>query len=385
MRIESEYLNVLESNKEKTEETSNKLAEIRARIKNGESTGDKIKDFMIVYYSNVSYGAVDDSLRLLQGNIDKHQQEQILVINKCETVKGCTGYGHPGFYGLDESLRIGLLQGDLDFDLNSGSIVIPTGKHVQKGWTHNQIVLPPKPQKIELLSKGEWELFEGPIAISGYEFSKIDNDLPHRRLREEVGERDLGSNLRILVGNWNVELYFKLPEIHLWDILREKQKGAIDDKEIDNLVNKFGGLDTNYVTALELLGKDAPAEFKEKYNKKLKEEKYKIVYELDRLINEASKLDDRIKAIFDSAKSGGYIENGAIVMVEDKETAFFASYGTQEKLKDSQKDIAKYLTRAVGLNMHKNELKMPGDKPGYTINVPEFISILCKIYDVKIS
>src|SRR3989344_5818288 len=135
---------------------SDKLSEIKEKIKNGESTGDKISDYLIftgVQLPNgklvdSKYGDLGTNLREFSSRVHDNQGKQILLIRQNETISGCTGFGHPGFKAMDETYELGVIDGEIEFSLDrdikigiEDDVRIPTGKKAvkisnpyHKGW-----------------------------------------------------------------------------------------------------------------------------------------------------------------------------------------------------------------------------------------------------------
>lgn len=116
MGLESELNDLLELKQKAASaesEVNEKFNQLRNKIINREaSTGDKIRDFLISYYHQLSdNNKVGNNLRELDKNINTYQKQQVLVVEKNETITGCTGFGHPGYYVIEEELKIAILDG----------------------------------------------------------------------------------------------------------------------------------------------------------------------------------------------------------------------------------------------------------------------------------
>src|SRR3989338_2407153 len=72
---------------------SEKLKQLRERIKKGEMTEDKIRDFVIARYGLLS-GEIEAVYRDLETGIRQHVGEFVLMITSEENFHGCTGFGY---------------------------------------------------------------------------------------------------------------------------------------------------------------------------------------------------------------------------------------------------------------------------------------------------
>ena len=68
-----------------------------------------------------------------------------------------------------------------------------------------------------------------------------------------------------------------------------------------------------------------------------------------------------------------------------KDLANKFSAGDKKDLKKTRKTIKVKLEKAVELGMHQEELILDGERPGETLNVPEYITTLCKTYEIPYS
>ena len=170
-------------NKSRTE----KIDKLRNRIKNGESTGDNVADYIIYRTGQLSLERFEKQLRKLKEDIDKYQNEQVVVLYKTE--HDMVKYIRPpsdrerGLFPhklthTETRWKLGVLMGELGFNFNSaegGGILIPTKNYVE-----------------ENNSKKILNLKSGGIPVEDYDIFN-----------------NLGGNLEILMGNNLVELCFK--------------------------------------------------------------------------------------------------------------------------------------------------------------------------------
>ena len=108
-----------------------KIRELCGRIRNGETTGDKVKDFVVA--SVGPYQEAEDMLHGLEKRVREHQGKFVLMVHRDESFHGCTGFGHepePREYSLDEEVCLAVIRGDsLSIALSEDkcSCEIPTG------------------------------------------------------------------------------------------------------------------------------------------------------------------------------------------------------------------------------------------------------------------
>lgn len=124
-----------------SERRQKELLQLRKRIKAGETTGDKIRDFVIA-----CHGYPDTALvaryREIDENIARFRGQFVLLVMKEESFHGCTGFGYqprPNDLSLDVHLCLGVVAlGKLILDPKIEKCAIPTcGKHVVAWPPHN--------------------------------------------------------------------------------------------------------------------------------------------------------------------------------------------------------------------------------------------------------
>ncbi|MBI1973147.1 hypothetical protein HYS50_04025 [Candidatus Woesearchaeota archaeon] len=271
---------------------------------------------------------------------------QILVIKKDERIHGCPGIVAPRsiepiFFGIDTDMELGFSEGDFTFDKQRGDLIIPTPQYAQK------------------LHHDAWRLVNGNITVSCFYLSGLGNEIEYRQSSTPTENLSFQQALMIHMGS-EVPAYF-----------RGVFRGA-------------NRLDVSYVDVLKLLGQEAPEDFKKQYQKETYEKKRELVNRLEILTAEEAKLTERIKFIYDSIKSGGYMEGGALSIVETEDDAKVASIGPRRKLKEIQGTIECCLKETIALEMHTTPLIIPGSKPGITINVPVYIAQLAGKYEIAL-
>lgn len=369
-----------ESQKERTEQ----LSFLREKIKNGEeSTGDPIKDFMLAYYLEQKMG-VEEKIISLEKDISNNQGIQIFVIKEegiyhPPRINSYVMYCMPpmGNMGKNKEENIGILDGNLSFNMKAGNLLIPTKEYVARG--NNLMNINTK--------RGEG-LQKGPIKINYTEFVYLNESIPDTGSSHNSR---IFNSLRILIGDEFITYFYKMPTTFdyygkkFWELIEKKMDGKQVQKEIDNLTNGKQ-VDSFYYEALKLLGQKVPKEYQERYDKQIYEEKVEIINKLNKLIEEETELSDKIEKLYGRIdkrpKLGGRIlyETEPSIPGLDEDDIAIISYPLKEKLKKIKGEIKGYLKQAINLDMDKEKLILKTGKPGITINVPEFISGLHKNY-----
>jgi hypothetical protein len=347
MALYSDIQNILElSNKSSSaqSEAFEKLKRLQEKIRGGDSTGDKIRDFVIANLRTLSPEA-EKPYRETEARLKNGVGSQILVVNQSESIHGCPGivapaYINPMFIGIDTELKLGVLTSGLELDVKEGNIILPTDKHAIK---------------YDRYSRSKWKLEEGPISFSWYEFANLGKEVQRRMTPMP---NDLSAHF----------------EHGLTLHLRE---------EVEQYFGVNRHLDTSYVEALNLLGHEAPERFRKKYDEEVYQTRVGVINKLEELTGREAKLNSEIESIYGSMKHGGFMRGGALTMVEDEDDARVVSMGPRMKLKETREEIQRYLKQGIELCMHTGNLKIE-QKPGMEINVPAYISGMCEKYQVEI-
>lgn len=312
-------------------QANEKMKELRERIKRGETTGDRIRDFVIArYYSlNEKIKAV---YRDLETQIGQHVGEFILMIAKEENFHGCTGFGYEPKdrdYVLDEHLYLGVLKdGSLVLNPADDKCELLTGNHVRcwDVWRENV------------------ELVEGNLASHWrYDFGlNLNKQLkcrnPMARFQKEV---DL--ELEVKIGDVEVKAWF------------EKQRGH-------HLVV--------FQKASRLLGRQT--EESPRLAVELQRRREDVAKQLTGLVEKRDQLKLEIAHIFEAVNDGVYSSDGVgITVCETEDDACVISMGPRQRLKEVESEIKRQLKVALELGMADVQLLS--------------IQQLCQEYGVKAS
>ena len=179
-----------------------------------------------------------------------------------------------------------------------------------------------------------------------------DNDWAHWQVKKEkAGTKKPDFPLEIIVGHEKIQAY----------CAQSKVLGAIDF----------------YLKVLCLL-RITHVKLPPAIEEYVQNEKEGILAGLLKLVSEEEKLVREIKGIYDSKKSGQHYEGGGKEVVEDDDDAFVFSLGQRADLGEIRDGIRRLLKKALEFEMDKlSWVKSFDEKPGFLINVPDFIRGLC--------
>lgn len=328
----------------KSADVNSGIASIQAGIRNKTYTsGDVIKDFMIVCYGLNPDKEIEKQLRVLQKTIDKNQKKQVLVVSREQSHReshGCFGGGFSHISGGNDLL--GIIDGKLSFNFENYELIIPVVEKYVKRESH-----------------GKWKAQNGNIQISVLDLKNLDEWAIHGFSSQVFdwtnnhygGHNTTSHQFRILVDK-EVEPFFKINEDqYVWGtygpaILDKIRKDP--SKDISNeWFEIFGRIDTSYVAALELLETEASKEFKKKYAEEI-----------------VKKKDDVQKRILESID--------------------YALKNKQSDFEASKFGVIKTLKEAVELGMHKEErIIQYSNIPGLSLNVQKYIVDMCQKQEIK--
>ncbi len=287
--------------------------EIVDRILRGESSGDPIRDFVIVYHGGSKHAEIP--YRVLDHKVRENINGPVFVVHQQEGIHGCPGITAPEtidpmFIGVDTRLELGILTKPLEFKALEG-IVIPTEKYATQ------------------YNSEKWKRKDGPMTLSMFDLAGFGKTIKRRTTPMNNDPSDLSntfrSGLNIYVGT-EVEAYF-----------RKDQRPLFRGDE---------RLDLSYVSALQLIGKEAPKDFKEAYDKKVYDERVYVITQLEQAIA-------REEGEKDSFSRGNLVQT-----------------------------TTRWLHRALGLRLHECEMKIEY-RPGVTIDVHIYVRDLCKKYSIE--
>jgi seryl-tRNA synthetase len=296
-----------------SEQTNEKMKELRERIKRGETTGDRIKDLVIARYGFMNE-EIETVYRDLEARIGQHVGEFVLMITKEENVHGCTGFGYKPKnldYVLDEHLYLGVLKdGLLVLDPANGKCELPTGNSVrcrQYAWSKNM-------ELVEGNLTSHWLNDDFGLSLN----KPLKRRNPMACLRAEA---DL--KLEIKIGDVEVRAWFE----------RRREHYLVDFKN-----------------ASQLLGRQIDES--PQLTAELQQQRETVAKQLAELIKERDQLKEKIARIFGAIKNGVYSSDGMSVTVcETEEDARAISMGPRQKLKEVEDEIKRQLKIALEFDM----------------------------------
>lgn len=257
----------LEDDLKKVQEVKSKgnqeLTALRQRVIEGESFGDPIKDYIFISYGTTEFPAAEEKLQNLSKTVQAHHGHQVMILyTKTELTEKGGCFGSDRYENTLVGQQLGVLNGELKFDLEKGGILLPTAKYVQKG--HD-------PYFIFDCQGVPWKLEEGNILIPGY----------HLRISLSMEESTLPSP-EMFFGD-EVELYFTSSSN--FEIYNKSKKGSEDQKAVlergfQRRIPSWESPDQEYLTICDLLSVEVPPRFREKHNHRLAEKKEEVVKNL---------------------------------------------------------------------------------------------------------
>ena len=237
-----------------------KLAALREQISAGTySTGNKIRDFLIAAYGIMEQPELEAKMRSLSDDVDAHRGEQMLLVGERYEKDGEDGCFSSANYLLKgRYLQLGVVNGNLGFNLPGKQLIIPAEKRVTLGnifgfhsFDYDQ----------------SWKLTKEPLTIDSDRFLTSET-----RLKKEY------SLFEVLVGTKKVESYFQLHQMHRETTISLIEEGHSVRPEFLSFQRRW--LDLSYVEALELLGLEVPYEFRITFDQQSDERQKAIFQEI---------------------------------------------------------------------------------------------------------
>lgn len=113
--------------------------DLTKRIKAGETTGDRLVDFLVASFG-AGYEEALPHYRALEERMKGRTGQFVLMIERAETQFGCVMFGEAPdhMFGLEETFVLGILSSDaLAFDLEARDWKFPAVRHVSQGGRWN--------------------------------------------------------------------------------------------------------------------------------------------------------------------------------------------------------------------------------------------------------
>lgn len=268
--------------------------------------------------------------------------EQVLVVSQRDDI----GHGDPPIYSVATNYQLGVLKSS-PVPEKASDLVLPVPNYAVLDNTYHSYYS----------GKNKWKLQDGVMKVNMRDLILwLGNDISEKQFLDYSTRRS-GPTYKNGMFIYHGE-------------------------EVEQFLRRRGGVET-YVEGLDLLGMEPKENTRKEYDKLGLDKKIKVINELEILLRREEILTNKKKFIYSSADSGGFVENGAVVIVEDKDDAFFASWGVRERLEFVQRDIRETLRGAIELGMHEGDLKLNG-APGIVMTVPVYIRATCEKYKVEV-
>ncbi|KKL04209.1 hypothetical protein LCGC14_2618370, partial [marine sediment metagenome] len=345
----------LDANASKTQDKRRaKIEALRKKIIRGKGNNENpIRDFVIVAHNNISEEA-EKPYRELEEMLKGRDGEQVLVVNEeIEDYYEGKCFGSRGYTDVKSTLRLGVLTSNIIFEFGNGeSDIVSEYSNDYTNLQGPRIILPTE-KHVKRDNGLEWKLIEGNIEIPFFETYNLDvngeKTISTPGIRSSHDFPTHTRRLLINVGNEEVLKYFKSKYILYKD-------------------------DLSYVEAARFLGieNELPKDFVQDHNKQIYDARLGIITNLRELTGTE-------KILIDKTDYGKF--RGDKDLVDEVAFRLNAPF---EKLRETRNTIKRNLERAVEFRMHNEEWILDGERPGETLNVPVYISELCKSYEVDV-
>ncbi|MFA4952671.1 MAG: hypothetical protein WC584_00440 [Candidatus Pacearchaeota archaeon] len=315
------------------EESSKKYQELRKRILEGETTGDPIRDFVLIYARDSP--EVADNFRIFQSQVNENINNLVLRIEKHQESMIHYMFPHSrqdNFMTNIYNFKLGQIKQELRVNIKDGTFTIPTEKHL----TSNNPI------------NGEyWEIQDGDILLDSMDLLKIGL-IPSLYPSGFVNREKIN--------------------FHFGDEVKKYFKTHASPGELE------------YANGLALLGLTLPAELDKKYQEKVQKDKLGVIHTLEGLFDQEAKLRTKIQGVFASVE----ICPDAIV---DEVAAKLWTYEDRGQLERTVGSIEETLKKALKKGLHKEEEIIELDHRGIKIptSFSSYIQTACQKYKVEIS
>ncbi|MFH1072908.1 MAG: hypothetical protein V1743_05775 [Nanoarchaeota archaeon] len=247
------------------EEANRLLETVRESLLSGaESTGDKIRDFVIVNQRSLS-SEQEKQYRDLDARLRDHVGNQVLLVSQHSYQEPLIHYAFaPSERELMKTVEIkteelGVLTGGLEFDLKNGMIVLPTARYAKRS------------------EDKEWSLVEDAIRFHWLEMAGSSRPYP--------ADACLDLLLRALP---ETERQTKSLQIFL-------------GQEVAQYYYRTGNPDVAYTYALDLLCLEVPGDFRKAYEEHLRCQREHVFMDLKDLIQRIGRFKEKKENILNYA------------------------------------------------------------------------------------
>lgn len=326
----------LSQDKEKAEqEIRNADAELRQAIINGETTGDKVKDFLLAVYSARATNEIENQYRALVPRFKDKTGEPVMMAwrtRKLSRHSMIAEENPPTHYS--HSFQLGILREDPRLDVKTGTILFPTQtaespKHAEYDedqWSENR----------------KWGLKDGDLIIPAWQFTPNVTTLNPTALS--------GPALILGIRNHHRMGLEEFVTAHIgWNEVNNSLTGK-GTEAICGFVDRPFMSQLSYAEGLKILGAPLPPQIKEAYENNMKEKRSSLLLKLAPYITK-----DLSEAI------------------------------TNQRQETPRKDkqLRSLLLEAVEIGMHTAEDKL-SPSPGISLELGPYITSLCQKYDISL-
>lgn len=309
MALDKEIEHILEMNQRRNaiasavsrrdREINKAFSQLKEKVKQGETTGDPIRDFVIVYHNTLANEDLEKPYRELAERAQAGQPVMLVERSKGGRTDALGGRFMPR---IDIDWKLGILAAGLEFDIKKGNIIFPMEKYVSL-WDRE-------------FSRMEWSLADGPISMGYFEIIFLG-----KNIGEPLGIPGIGPLENSL------HIYF--------------------GKEVEQQFMCNGKPDTSYVQALKLLGHEAPEAFMKQYAEERQQQKMAVLTRLEDLAKKRTAVD---------MKNGWQAGNERKHIIQDIRQCLTEAVGLgmhNEKFKYSPRsgvevDVPAYITALCG-------------------------------------
>ncbi len=315
-------------------EANTRMVALQERIRNGESTGNSARDYVVVHNGTLNPAAVKP-YEELQAQLRGKEGAPLLLVRQSQYPLMAYMMGiHPpeeSATRIITNLKLGILDAGFKLDPTTAEITLPLR---DRRYAERHAEYQEHHKWFEGQEHHKWFSYEGNIILYEYEVSSSGQATAVRPPIED-GLMGLLGGPSVLGSQWELRVGDKVAEYFRRD----------------------GRLDISYVRALRLLGigMQAPADFQRAYRERRETERLTILRDLEDLDAQERML--RRKALKGTTESAGELER------------------TRERIRGLLKE-------AIDLGFHQEDFTLPASTPGAEINVRRFLTELITAHEV---
>ncbi len=305
----------------------------------------------------------------LKESLDRTPNEPFVVITRSEYIEGCTGFGHPGFYGSDMTLQVGVRNGPPRYDKKNATIVLPTAAYVERDRREQDLFV--------------WKRHDGPLNIGPEWTLHLNQPFPERH-GEEIRSRDYSDfsrSLRIISGAKHVPLYFATACSDEFYDLWIKETGV--DAKLKELQERDNPRLATYTAALVSLGHPLAPPLQRIYDHFTLKKRKNIILAIEKLCAKDLSLERNIAEQY--VRVGKYEEYDERSRLVTKEDVDHFTHHEREERKQIRKDLAVRAKEGISLGLHKGDLVVHSRHTGIPIDLPATFTYLQQRYGIELN